>query len=165
MSLTSSLMSSSGLQSHSTARKSSANQFVFQCQYSTTSKSSPKTRVLPHIQALTLELMRDRIRKGLATTIRATEHYIKSCRGEIDQLAKGSSDDEPQELADHRANLTEFLHDEVEQASEHAMVERDRLHALRSPSILPVLESFPELNSPISMVCDKHCMLRMMATN
>jgi hypothetical protein len=120
-----------------------------ECCHSSKNLCSPKYWVLPTIQALTLELWQDRLRKGLTDSINASKRYIACCQLEVDDLANGSSDEEPEECAQHRANLAEFLRNEIDQASQYIVADRQRQEGLLCSAVLPVLESFPKLPSPI----------------
>jgi hypothetical protein len=126
---------------------------------------SPKVWPWPAVQGLALELLQERVRVGLADTIHATNMYVDSCKLEIGDLARGASDHEPQDRADHRADLTEFLHDEITQVTQHIATDRLCIEVLLCKGVLPVLEPFPGLRSPIRWTLERVTNLKQHARN
>jgi hypothetical protein len=107
---------------------------------------SPKAWLWPRIQSLSLELNRERMRKALQEVICTTEVYVRSCKMEIYDLSLASSTEEPIDGADHRANLTEFLRDEITLSLQHGTMEHRRIHDLECSAVLPLLAPSPGLS-------------------
>jgi hypothetical protein len=74
---------------------------------------------------------------------------MHSCKLEIDELDEGYNEEEPVPYARHRANLLEFLRGEVVQAVDQMISDRERVKELSCAEVLPFLQPFPDLGSPI----------------
>jgi hypothetical protein len=68
---------------------------------------------------------------------------VRSCKLEIQDLSFGDSAEEPKEHANRRADLTEFLEDEMNLSLRHGDAELLRIQELECSAVLPLLEPFP----------------------
>jgi hypothetical protein len=69
---------------------------------------------------------------------------VRSCKLEMQDLFLGGSAEEPKKHADHRADLTEFLVDEINLSARHGNAELLCIQELECLAVLPLLEPFPD---------------------